>query len=197
VLGIGRRVIAQFVSQQGGGSVADVIDLILKDHTWFREQFAELDRLRAVDEPDLEAIGAVWSGLATKLDLHADAEEEIFYPQVLRLGQDDPQEETLDAIGDHKDIRDGVAAAAQKKVGTDAWWDAVTQAREANDEHMGEEEHEGLADMRLHASAALIEELGRAWISYFAEQDGTTIDGVDTSDKDPEQYVAEHSTEPS
>ncbi len=175
--------------------MADVIDLILKDHTWFREQFAELDRLRAVEQPDLDAIGAVWSALATKLDLHADAEEEIFYPQLLRLGEEDPQEETLDAIGDHNDIRDGVAAAAQKKVGSDAWWDAVHQAREANDEHMGEEEHEGLADMRLHAPAALIEELGRAWTIYFAQHDGTTTDGVDTSDKDPEQYVAEHSTD--
>jgi len=174
-------------------AVADIIHLILKDHTWFREQFAELDRLRAQELRDLDAIDAVWTPLATKLDLHADAEEEMLYPEPLRLGQNDPEEETLDAIGDHNDIRDGVAAAADEKVGSEAWWKAVTEAREANDEHMGEEEHEGLADMRLHAPAELIEELGRRWLTYFARHDGTTTDGIDTTDKDPEQYVEDHS----
>jgi hypothetical protein len=173
--------------------MADIIDLILKDHTWFREQFAELDKLRASAEPDLDAIGAVWDALSTKLDLHADVEEEIFYPQLLRLGKDDPKEETLDAIGDHNDIRDGVAAAGGETVGSDAWWAAVTEAREANDDHMGEEEHEGLSDMRLHAPPELLESLGREWIKYFGRHDATSTDGVDTSDKDPEKWVEEHS----
>ncbi|MFC7658208.1 hemerythrin domain-containing protein [Pseudonocardia benzenivorans] len=96
----------------------------------------------------------MWQPLADHLDVHAVAEEEIFYPQLLRRGGDDAEDETLDAIGDHNDIRDGVHAAARHPIGTDAWWDAVQQARDANDEHMAEEENEGLPDFRLHAAPA-------------------------------------------
>jgi hypothetical protein len=45
------------------------------------------------------------------LDVHAYIEEKIFYPQLLQRGADDPEGETLDAIGDHNDIRDGVGDA--------------------------------------------------------------------------------------
>jgi hypothetical protein len=38
--------------------------------------------------------------------VHAYLEEKIFYPQLLQRGADDPEGETLDAIGDHNDIRD-------------------------------------------------------------------------------------------
>jgi hypothetical protein len=129
----------------------------------------------------------VWGPLATKLDLHAIAEEEIFYPQLLRRGTEDPEEATLDAIGDHNDIRDGVHAAEAHTVGTPEWWAAVTAAREANDEHMAEEEREGIADFRANAPAGLREALGRQFARFF-EQHPTT-DGVNVSDKNPERYV--------
>jgi hypothetical protein len=73
-------------------------------------------------------------------------------------------------------------------VGTPEWWAAVGEARKANDDHMGEEEREGLADFRLHASAGLRETLG-AQFSEFLDAHRTTA-GLDTTDKDPEQYVA-------
>ena len=34
-------------------------------------------------DPDLAAIEAIWEPLAARLDVHAAAEEEIFYPQLL------------------------------------------------------------------------------------------------------------------
>jgi hypothetical protein len=64
---------------------------------------------------------------------------------------------------------------------------------------MGEEEREGLSDFRLHASAGLRESLG-AQFSEFLDAHRTTV-GLDTTDKDPEQYVAAvqaeiHASEP-
>src|ERR1700712_3485921 len=123
----------------------DITELILSEHTWFREQFAALDGVAAQTPLDPAAVAELWTPLAQRLDVHAIAEEQIFYPQLLRVGED-PEEETLDAIGDHNDIRDGLHDAARHPVGTDEWWAAVGRAREANDEHMGEEEHEGLAN---------------------------------------------------
>ena len=165
----------------------DVTDVILRDHTWFRSQFIALFDLYAETDPDLAAIEAIWKPLADRLDVHAAAEEEIFYPQLLRRGTEDPEEATLDAIGDHNDIRDGVHAAEAHTVGTPEWWAAVTQAREANDEHMAEEEREGIADFRANAPAGLRDSLGRQFARFF-EQHATT-DGVNVADKNPQRYV--------
>ena len=116
----------------------DITVLILGDHEWFREQFARLDNLQARTSVRKDALEKVWRPLADKLDVHAYIEEKIFYPQLLTRGVDDPEGETLDAIGDHNDIRDGVRDANAAAIGTDEWWAAVGRAREANDEHIGE-----------------------------------------------------------
>lgn len=165
----------------------DITRLIMDDHAWFREQFAALDELQARSPLDADAVEAVWTPLAARLDVHAVAEEKIFYPQLLRVGED-PEGETLDAIGDHNDIRDGVHDAARHPLGTPEWWAAVGQARAANDEHMAEEEREGLSDFRLHAPAGLRDALG-ARFSEFLDAHRTTA-GLDTGDKDPGEYVA-------
>jgi hypothetical protein len=168
--------------------MADITALILEDHSWFRQQFLELDGLRAQDGVDVAQLRRIWDPLSRRLDLHAIAEEEIFYPQLLAQGED-PEAETLDAIGDHNDIRDGLHGAARQVVGTTLWWNAVGRAREANDEHMAEEEREGLADFRAHAPAGLRESLGRQFAAFLDTH--RTTRGVDTSDKDPAAYVRE------
>jgi hypothetical protein len=170
----------------------DVTDVILRDHEWFRRQFVALNDLRGSTPADTEAISAIWDPLAARLDVHAAGEEEIFYPQLLARGED-PEDETLDAIGDHNDIRDGVHAAARHPVAGDEWWAAVDEAREANDEHMAEEEREGIADFRLHAPAELRERLGRELEDYLDRHPTTA--GVDVEDKDPEEYVDEIESE--
>jgi hypothetical protein len=154
-------------------ATADITDLILADHNRFREQFARLDRQQASPEEGSAALEWIWRPLADKLDVHAYIEEKVFYPQLLRRGVDDPEGETLDAIGDHNDIRDGVRDADAAAVGSDEWWAGVGRAREANDDHMAEEEREGLSDFRRHAPIAdrdpqryvddIEAEIGRRW----------------------------------
>ncbi|MBW0106757.1 hemerythrin domain-containing protein [Pseudonocardia sp. KRD291] len=164
----------------------DITQLILNDHQWFRQQFADLDELQARSDTDPRELSRKWEPLASRLDVHAIAEEKIFYPQLLAHGED-PEDETLDAIGDHNDIRDGVAQAERSPVGSRQWWEGVWAARRANDEHMGEEENEGLANFRLHATTGLRESLGQQF-SEFLDAHPTT-EGLDNSDKDPEGYV--------
>ena len=79
--------------------------------------------------------------------------------------------------------------AARHPLGTEAWWAAVGAAREANDEHMGEEEREGLANFRLHAPSGLRDALGAQFAEFLAAHPSTA--GLDVSDKDPEGYVQE------
>lgn len=169
--------------------MADITMLILADHDWFRERFAELDYLQAQTPVDSVALARVWRRLADKLDLHAYIEEKIFYPQLLKRGSDDAEGETLDAIGDHNDIRDGVRAANGCRVGTDDWWAAVGRTRVANDDHMAEEEREGLSDFRRNAPIGLREALGRQYSEFMTQH--PTTEGVPITDRDPERYVEE------
>ncbi|OBG37987.1 cation-binding protein [Mycobacterium alsense] len=166
--------------------MADITILIRADHDWFREQFARLDSLRAQAAND-SALERVWRPLADKLDVHAYIEEKIFYPQLLKRGTDDPEGETLDAIGDHNDIRDGVRDANAARTGTDEWWAAVDRTRSANDEHMSEEERDGLPDFRRSAPIGLRDALGRQYGEFMAEH--PTTEGLPIVDRDPEGYV--------
>jgi hypothetical protein len=167
----------------------DITELILSDHHEQRRMFAMLDD---GDASDTETLGALWRRLSTMLEVHAEGEERYFYPELLRLGQrlhdDSEVEETEDAIGDHNDIRDGVLEAARHAVGSEGWWKGVNAAREANDEHMGEEEHEGLADFRRHVDL----ETRHAIAVRFAAFEAANVDGVPVVDKDPQEYVEQH-----
>lgn len=161
--------------------MTDITQLILDDHERFRRDFAALDD---VDDP--ERLRVIWEPLAALLDVHAEAEEVIFYPQLLRRG-DDAEDETVDAIGDHNDIRAGVREAARHPIGSSQWWDAVRQARVANSEHMAEEEDDALADFRRNSSPQVRAELGKQFLDFKADHAGAR--DLDSKDKDPQQYV--------
>jgi hypothetical protein len=169
----------------------DITEVILFQHAEQRRQFGYLDELR--DQP-AEVLGAVWDRLAALLEVHAAAEELYFYPRLLKVGTgfaDAPsvEEETEDAVKDHNEIRDAVRAAREHEVGSDAWWEAVMEAREANDEHMGEEERQDLGDFRIHASLETRHEIAVQFLAYEAQH----WNGVDREDPDPEEYVEENS----
>ncbi len=168
----------------------DITELILSDHHEQRRMFAMIDD---VDPSDTKTLGTLWTRLAAMLEVHAEAEELFFYPELLALGQrlnDDSEiEETEDAISDHNDIRDGITAAAKSEVGSKAWWAGVNDARKANDEHMGEEEHEGLADFRRHVDLETRHRIAVTFAAYEAEH----VDGVPIKDKDPQEYIKDNS----
>ncbi|SPM29713.1 hemerythrin domain-containing protein [Mycobacterium terramassiliense] len=175
--------------------MADITTLIRADHDWFRQQFARLDSLRGQEPANHSTLERVWRPLADKLDVHAYIEEKIFYPQLLKRGTDDPEGETLDAIGDHNDIRDGVRDADAAQVGTEEWWAAVARTRSANDDHMREEERDGLPDFRRSAPIGLREALGRQYSEFMAEH--PTTEGLSIVDRDPQRYVEEIEGKPS
>jgi Hemerythrin HHE cation binding domain len=168
----------------------DITQLILDDHHEQRRLFAILEQ---IDPADTDTLRAVWGRLAAFLDLHAEAEEEIFYPELLKLGKgaggkDSPEDETEDAIHDHNEIRDAVAAVAGRDVGSDGWYEAVARANEANSDHMAEEEREGLTDFRRHVGLQVRHDLAVSFAAFEAAH----FAGVEPVDKDPEAYIAEH-----
>jgi hypothetical protein len=167
----------------------DITQLILDDHHEQRRRFAILEQ---IDRGDTGTLEAVWARLAAFLEVHAAAEEKIFYPQLLRVGisasaRSTVEDETLDAIHDHNDIRDAIAAVAGHQPGTSDWDTAVAAANAANSDHMAEEEREGLTDFRRRAGLQLRHDLAVAFVAFEARN----YAGIRPQDTDPEVYVRE------
>ena len=167
----------------------DITQLILDDHHEQRRLFAILEQ---VGRGDTAVLAAVWGRLAAFLELHAAAEEAIFYPALLQVGlaahrAAGVEGETLDAIHDHNEIRDAVTEVARHQVGTDEWFTAVAGANLANSDHMAEEEREGLTDFRRLAGLQRRHQLAVAFAAYEARN----FAGVPAVDKDPASYVRE------
>jgi hypothetical protein len=174
--------------------VADIIDLVYADHDWLRRQFFRLDDAKSPDE-----LAAIWDVLSMRLDAHADAEERVFYPALLKHGgrdhpgnpAGDPEDETEDAITDHNAIRDAVRAAGRHQPGTEEWFEAVIQARKENGEHLEEEEREAMPDFIKSSSLELRHELGMQWLKFYSEHESSQ--GIDNRDKDADDYIEQNS----
>ncbi|GGL85516.1 hemerythrin domain-containing protein [Nakamurella endophytica] len=167
--------------------MADIVDLIYEDHDWFRRHFFYLDDAKTEDE-----LRAVWEPLAVRLDMHADAEETVFYPALLRKGwAGDPEDETEDAIDDHNEIRDAVADSRRHPVGSPEWFEAVGKARTENGEHLDEEEREALPDFIKSSTPQLRHELAMQWLQFYHRHPAGK--GIDESDKDPKAYIEANS----
>lgn len=174
--------------------MADIIELIYADHDWLRRQFFRLDDAKSTDE-----LAAVWDVLSKRLDTHADAEETVFYPELLKRGgredpgnpEGDPEDETEDAITDHNSIRGAVRVAAQHEVGSEKWFEAVIQARTENGEHLDEEEREAMPDFIKSASLGRRHELGMQWLRFYADHQAGK--GIDGKDKDADAYIEQNS----
>ena len=167
----------------------DITELILDDHREQRRLFAILEQ---IERADTGVLSAIWDRLATFLELHAAAEEAIFYPALLQVGlaahrAAGVEGETLDAIRDHNDIRDAVEEVARHEPGSDGWFTAIAAANLANSDHMAEEEREGLTDFRRLAGLQRRHQLAVAFAAYEARN----FAGVPAVDKDPAGYVRE------
>lgn len=168
----------------------DITQLILDEHARQRHLFAVIDE---IEPTDTAALGAVWNRLRALLDSHAEAEERFFYPRLMQIGEgandaDDAADETGDAIEDHNEIRDTGSAVDRETVGSQAWFDAVGRCNEANGDHMAEEERQGLTDFRRHATLEERHTLGVRFAAFEAQH----LTGVPPVDKDPGQWVKDH-----
>jgi hypothetical protein len=168
----------------------DITDIILDQHDEQRRLFAAIQQ---IDRSETEALASIWKRLQALLDAHAEGEERHFYPQLLREGSGSADsgsaaDETRDAIEDHNEIRDSAKAVNGFRIGSDDWFSAVTKADIANSKHMAEEERQGLADFRRHASLEERHRLGVQFLAYVSRH----LTGVRPVDKDPDRYVEEH-----
>ena len=134
-----------------------IATLITADHGRMRLGFAGLD-----EAPGQEELSNTWDRLSTRLETHVDAEERLFYPELVHASVT-AQEASVSLPDDHKRIRDAIRDADIAPVGSDAWWEAVRRARTASTMHFAVEERQVLPDFRNQASEERLTDLGEAW----------------------------------
>lgn len=168
----------------------DITEIILDQHDQQRRMFAQLEEW---PRDDIEGLGALWKRLAIFLETHAEGEERYFYPHLLKVGKGEADAddgtvkgEVEDAIKDHNEIRDALRRAEGAEVGSEEWWEAVTDADVSNSDHMGEEERQDLRDFRAHASLQKRHDIAVQFLRFEAL---TAAGGVPPIDKDAEAYV--------
>ncbi len=103
----------------------------------------------------------------------------FFYPQLLPVGtggggEDSVGSEVKDAVKDYKETREGIRKTRQQEPGSDEWWAAVLQTREANSDHMAKEQREDLPDFRRNSDCKR-EMRSRCRSSGYESEDATGI----------------------
>lgn len=134
-------------------------------------------------QKDAVARAVAWRMLADLLEVHAEAEEEILYPVLLKRGSGHAPADTTDAIGDRNQIRDAITSEARGAPGTAFRRASVQASRKANDEHLPEDEPDVIPDLRMHTGPGFRCELGVRWMTFHCEHRAAR--GISRDDVDP------------
>ena len=151
----------------------DITALILADHNWFRAQFAKLDNLqaqRSVDTPHSSESGV---HSATSSTYTRTSRRRSSTPNFCSGAPTTPKAKHSTPSAITTTFATVYATPNAAPAGTEEWWAAVGRTRVANDDHMGEEEREGLSDFRRHAPIGLREALGRQYSEFMAQHPTT------------------------
>lgn len=146
---------------------ADIIELIMADHRRIRRLSQALeDAARYRDGPDW-VLTAAWQQLATLLEVHTLAEEEICYLPMFGSGPRGT-ERMQDARACNADIREAICEASLRCAGSPPWWRAVRATLAAAAEHLDREQHIARSGWVLRLTASRRRELGRQWSALTA-----------------------------
>jgi len=158
----------------------EITALVLAEHEIFRRAFATLEDLTG------EELAAAWGELHAKLEVHAVAEEQLFYP--LLAQEADGEQETAEGVHDHNEIRHAAAAVGEQQVGSEGWWEAVRTTRQVNADHMAEEETDFFPPFKEAVDDEQREALGMRWLAFHDEHE--QADGLSGGDAEVAEVVA-------
>lgn len=116
----------------------DAVSILTEDHKKVKKMFTDFDKMKTAGKD--EEKGALVEQICEELTIHAQIEEEIFYPAVrAATGDDDLMDE---AEVEHAGAKDLIAQLETMEPGDDHYDAKVTVLGENIDHHVKEEQEE-------------------------------------------------------
>lgn len=155
--------------------ISEIGELIVTEHARILRLFRALDDLARRSDPAVARLrlAQVWARLASLLEVHTRAEEEICFPAVFGHGACTPA--FMDtAIADHDDIREAIAETRLLEVGSAPWWQLIGSTHAACVQHFASEEQGPLTQFCRSLPPASSKVLVRQWAAFAAGQANNT-----------------------
>lgn len=133
----------------------NAIELLKSDHETVAGLMEKIDE---TTERALKTREELFARLKSELDLHAEIEEQIFYPAI--EDAEETRDITLEAYEEHKVVKRLLTELADEPKDTEQWTAKFTVLKENVEHHVEEEEGEMFKKARTVLSKDQIDELG-------------------------------------
>ncbi len=133
----------------------NVFELLKQDHEKVSGIFEKLDK---TTERGVKTREELFAQLKTELDIHAQIEEQIFYPAIKE--QKETHDITLEAFEEHAVVKRLLKELDALSKDDEKWGAKLTVLKENVEHHVEEEEGEMFKDARKVLSEEQIEALG-------------------------------------
>jgi iron-sulfur cluster repair protein YtfE (RIC family) len=133
----------------------NVFTLLKADH---KKVAGILEKIDSTTERGVKTREELFTQLKTELDVHAQIEETIFYPELKKA--DETRDITLEAYEEHRLVKQLLGELAEMDKGDEQWTARFTVLKENVEHHVEEEEDEMFPKARKVLSAEQAEDLG-------------------------------------
>jgi hemerythrin superfamily protein len=148
-----------------------------KDHDTVRELFATFEQ--AHDGGDEARMAELAASVCRELDVHAEVEEQIFYPAVKERGGDDVAETIAEAFEEHHVVQVLIGEIRELQPSDEAFAAKVTVLRETVEHHASEEENELFPQVRAMFDKVELLGLGRR----IEEREAALVEGREAEEE--------------
>jgi Hemerythrin HHE cation binding domain len=138
-----------------GERFMNAFELLKKDHEKVSGIFEKLD---STTERGVKTREELFTQLKQELDIHAQIEEQIFYPAIKEAKE--THEITLEAFEEHAVVKQLLAELDELPKDDETWGAKLTVLKENVEHHVEEEEGEMFASAKKVLSSEQIEALG-------------------------------------
>ncbi len=131
----------------------DATELLQKDHREVSELIAKLEAMSPTHESERQEL---MDKIATELEVHAQIEEEIFYPELRTVNED----EVTEARHEHENIKSAIGDIQGRSPSSEEFSRKVAELKGLVMHHVQEEEGQMFADARRGLGEEKLQRLG-------------------------------------
>jgi hemerythrin superfamily protein len=133
-----------------------VLAMLQRDHRKVEQLFQQFEKAK---EPRQKQ--RLFQSIRNELELHAQVEEELFYPRAEDQGDKDLKDQVEEAHGEHDKVKQMLREAEGLDPDSGEFDATVAALRGAVEHHVEEEENEMFDKVRERMTAADLKEMGR------------------------------------